>query len=421
MTTGTLFQDVNHLEKAQLQLRKGAELLGLAPGVIERLETPDKIFQVHSPVRLDDGTIHMFAGYRVQHNNVLGPYTGGLRFHASVDLDKIKALAMLMTWQCALVGLPYGGAKGGVTVDPHSLSLGELERVTRRHTADMVGVFDPQKDIPSPDFNTHPREMAWIMDTWSTNMGYAAPGVVTGKPVAIGGTLGHSTATGRGVVYALEELLRYRRRDWAGLRVVIQGFGKLGSVAARLIHERGGKVIAVSDLTGGIHAEDGLNIPDLLTYTKTHRFIRGYAGAPMIPEESLLYLDCDVLIPASLGGQIHADNADRIRAEYVIEGANAPTTFEADALLEARGVTVLPDVFVNAGGVIVSYFEWVQGTQQLFWTEAEVHDRLQALMARAFERVVHNVEARKVSFRMGAYIEGVGHVAEAFRLRGLYP
>jgi glutamate dehydrogenase/leucine dehydrogenase len=421
MTTGTLHHEIDHLEKAKLQLRKGAELLGLAPGLVDRLETPDKIFQVHSPVRLDDGSVHMFAGYRVQHNNVLGPYTGGIRFHASVDLDKIKSLAMLMTWQCALVGLPYGGAKGGVTVDPHSLSINELERVTRRHTADMIAVFDPQKDIPSPDYNTHPREMAWIMDTWSTNQGYAAPGVVTGKPEAIGGTQGRAHATGRGVVYALDELLRHHGRDWKGLRVVVQGFGKLGSVAAGLLHERGARVVAVSDLTGGIHDPEGLDIPDLLAYTRSHHFIRGYRGAAMLPEEDLLYLDCDVLIPASLGGQIHAGNADRIRAEYVIEGANAPTTFEADTILERRGITVLPDIFVNSGGVIVSYFEWVQGTQQLFWTEAEVNDRLQAIMARAFSRVVQNVESRKVSYRMAAYIEGVGRVADAFKLRGLYP
>lgn len=421
MATDTHPIAINQLEKGRLQLEKCGDLLELDRGLRDRLGTPDKVVHTHSPVRMDDGSIRMFPGYRVQHNSILGPYTGGIRFHPSVDIDRITALAMLMTWQCSLVGLPYGGAKGGVTLDPHQLSTRELERVTRRYTTDMVQVFDPHKDIPTPDVNTGPREMAWIMDTWSNNHGYAAPGVVTGKPTAVGGTVGRSSATGRGVVLALEELLKHQGRGLRGLRVAIQGFGKLGSVTAKLLHERGAKVVAVSDLTGGLYREDGLDVSDLLGYAKVHRFLKGYAEATPITEEEVLYLPCDVLIPASLGAQIHAANAHRIQAPIVVEGANAPVTFEADALLEQRGVLVLPDILANAGGVIVSYFEWVQGTQQLFWTEAEVNDRLQDVMARAFQGVVANVEAKGLSFRMGAYVEAVGRVATALTLRGLYP
>ncbi len=421
MATGTLYTSINHLEKSRLQLDKCGELLGLDAGMLERLGTPDKVFQTHSPIRMDDGSVRMFPGYRVQHNNILGPYTGGIRFHPTVDLNKITSLAMLMTWQCSLVGLPYGGAKGGITVDPHQLSVAELERLTRRYTSDMVLVFDPHKDIPSPDVNTHSREMAWIMDTWSTNHGYAAPGVVTGKPVAIGGTVGRSNATGRGVVMTLDDLLKFVGKDWQGLRIAIQGFGKLGSVTARLAHERGAKVVAISDITGGLYREDGLDIPDVIGYTKAHRFLKGYQEAQSITEEELLYLPCDVLIPASLGAQIHAANAHKIQASIVVEGANAPVTFEADAVLEERGVIVLPDILANAGGVVVSYFEWVQGTQQLFWTEDEVNERLQSVLSRAFQRVAANVTSKGLSFRMGAYVEAVGRVANALSLRGLYP
>jgi glutamate dehydrogenase/leucine dehydrogenase len=421
MATETQHHSVNYLDKSRLQLERCGELLGLGRSMLDRLGTPDKVIQTYSPIRMDDSSIRMFPGYRVQHNNILGPYKGGLRFHPAVDIDRVTALAMLMTWQCSLVGLPYGGAKGGITVDPHQLSLAELERLTRRYTSDMVQVFDPHKDIPSPDVNTHPREMAWIMDTWSVNHGYAAPGVVTGKPVAIGGTVGRSNATGRGVAMALDLLLTHIGRDWKGLKVAIQGFGKLGSVAARFAHEHGAKVVAISDLTGGIYREDGLDVPDVLGYTKAHRFLKGYHEAQTISEEELLYLPCDVLIPASLGGQIHAGNAHKVKASIIVEGANAPVTYEADRYFEEHGVVVLPDIFANSGGVIVSYFEWVQGTQQLFWTEEEVHQRLRSVMERAFGRIGTNVEKRHLSWRMAAYVEAVGRVAEALALRGLYP
>lgn len=421
MTTKTLSQGINQLEKSRLQLKRCGEILGLERSMLDRLGFPDKIVQTNSPVRMDDGRLKMFSGYRVQHNNILGPYKGGVSYQLGLDIDHVTAHAMLMTWQCSLVGLPFGGAKGGINVDPFTLSLGELERLTRRYTADMVNVFHPHKDIPSLNVNTSPREMAWIMDTWSTSRGYAAPGVVTGKPTAIGGTVGRSNATGHGVIFALDELLTNQGRSWQGLRIAIHGFGKLGSVAAAGAHERGAKVVAISDLSGGLYREDGIDVPDLLGYVHAHHFVKGYGEADAISAEEVLYVPCDVLIPASTGIQIRVQNVDRIQAGIIVEGANAPITFEADAILELRGVTVLPDILANAGGAIVSYFEWVQGTQQLFWSESEVNDRLRTLMSRAFQRVANNVTIKHLSFRMGAYAEAVGRVAEALSMRGLYP
>ncbi len=417
----SLESSVGSLQKARQQLAQAGQILGLPAGLIARLGAPDKLIQTYSPVRMDDGSIRQFSGYRVQHSNILGPYTGGVRFHPNVDLDQVTAHAMLMTWQCSLVGLPYGGARGGVTVDPYQLSEAELERLTRRYTSDMILVFDPKKDIPTPDVNTGSREMAWIMDTWSVNHGFAAPGVVTGKPLAVGGTMGRQDSTGRGVILALQELLAFKGRDLQGMKVALQGFGKLGQAAARVAYEAGAKVVAVSDITGGIHHPEGLDILDVLEYIQAHRFVKGYPKAEPISEEGILYLPVDVLIPAAFGGQIHRDNAERIQAEFIVEGANGPITPEADALLEERGITVLPDILANSGGVIVSYFEWIQDNQQLFWSEEEVNARLKDVIARAFAKVARNVEQRGLSFRMGAYIEGVGRVAEALSLRGLYP
>lgn len=413
--------NVSSLEKARAQLQQAGDWLGLPAGLIARLGAPDKLIQTYSPVRMDDGSIRQFSGYRVQHSNILGPYTGGLRFHPNVDLDQVTAHAMLMTWQCALVGLPYGGARGGITVDPYQLSEGELERLTRRFASDMSLIFDPRKDVPTPDVNTGPREMAWIMDTWSATHGYAAPGVVTGKPLSVGGTLGRRDATGRGVIMALRELLAFKGRELKGMRVALQGFGKLGSAAARIAHEAGARVVAVSDITGGLYHDSGLDIPDLQRYAQANRFLRGYPKAEPISEEQILYLPVDVLIPAAFGGQIHEGNAARIPAEIIVEGANGPVTPEAEAVFKARGTTVLPDILANSGGVIVSYFEWIQDNQQLFWSEKEVNDRLEAVIARSFAKVSRHVRERGLSFRMGAYVEGVGRVAEALSLRGLYP
>ncbi len=409
------------LTSARQQLAKCIDILGIDPGVHERLSYPDRVVQVNSPVRMDDGSTKMFSGYRVQHNNALGPYKGGLRFHPSVDIDEVTALAMLMSWKCSLVGLPYGGAKGGITVDPRQLSLAELERLTRRFTADMILVFDPQKDIPAPDVNTSPREMAWIMDTWSVNKGYAAPGVVTGKPISIGGSLGRFEATGRGVITIADELLRFKGRQMAGTSVAVQGFGNVGSTAALLAHQQGAKVVAVSDVFGGIHNPAGIDIPAAQQYAKANGSLNGFPDADPISNEDLLLLNVDLLIPAALGDVITEANADKIKAEFIVEGANGPITPAADAILEKKGVTVVPDILANAGGVVVSYFEWVQGMSQLFWSEDEVNDRLRRIMTRAFSQVSALVTSKDLTFRMGAYSIGVGRIAEALNVRGLYP
>ena len=412
---------VSPLASARKQLAKCIDILGIDPGLHERLAYPDRVVQTNSPVRMDNGSIKMFPGYRVQHNNALGPYKGGLRFHPSVDIDEVTALAMLMSWKCSLVGLPYGGAKGGITVDPHKLSLGELERLVRRFAADMVNVFDPKKDIPAPDVNTSPREMAWIMDTWSVNKGYAAPGVVTGKPIAIGGSLGRFEATGRGVITITDELMRFKGRTLKGATMAVQGFGNVGSIAAMLGAQQGAKVVAVSDVTGGYHNENGLDIPDMMRYAQVNGSLAGYPDAKAITNEELLILPVDILIPAALEAVINEQNADKIQAEFIVEGANGPTTPAADAILEKRGITVVPDILANAGGVVVSYFEWVQGTSMLFWAEDEVNERLRVIMTRSFSQVANLVTTRNLSFRMAAYSIGVGRVAEAHKLRGLYP
>ncbi|MNR81223.1 Glutamate dehydrogenase [compost metagenome] len=409
------------LTSARQQLAKCIDILGIDPGVHERLSYPDRVVQVNSPVRMDDGSTKMFSGYRVQHNNALGPYKGGLRFHPSVDIDEVTALAMLMSWKCSLVGLPYGGAKGGITVDPRQLSIGEIERLTRRFTADMILVFDPQKDIPAPDVNTSPREMAWIMDTWSVNKGYAAPGVVTGKPISIGGSLGRFEATGRGVITIADELLRFKGRQMAGTSVAVQGFGNVGSIAAFLAHQMGAKVVAVSDVFGGIYNPNGIDIAAAMQYSKANGSLTGYPDADPISNEDLLFLPVDMLIPAALGDVITEANADKVKAEFIVEGANGPITPAADAILEKKGVTVVPDILANAGGVVVSYFEWVQGMSQLFWSEEEVNDRMRRIMTRAFSQVSTLVTSKDLTFRMGAYSMGVGRIAEALKVRGLYP
>ncbi|HEY9723691.1 MAG TPA: Glu/Leu/Phe/Val dehydrogenase [Oscillatoriaceae cyanobacterium] len=409
------------LAGAQQQLAKVIDIMGLGQSMYNRLAHPDRIVTVHSPVRMDDGSIRVFSGYRVQHNNALGPYKGGLRFHQMAEMDEFCALAMLMTWKCALVGLPFGGAKGGITVDPRELSVGELERLTRRFTSDLIPIIDPKKDIPAPDVNTGPREMAWIMDTYSVNKGYAVPGIVTGKPICVGGSLGRSEATGRGVTIVLDETLRHAGRRVAGTRVAIQGFGNVGGVTANLLHQMGAKVIAVSDWRGGITNANGLNIPAVMAHYKEHGSFEGYGEADKISNADLLTLDTEVLIPAALESVITPENADRIKAQFIIEAANAPTTPGGEAILEKRGVTIVPDILSNAGGVVVSYFEWVQGMSQLFWSEEEVNDRLRRILTRAFSQVAQAVDREGLSFRMAAYSVGVGAVAEATKVRGLYP
>lgn len=409
------------LEHERKTLDEACRILSIDDGVKERLALPDRVINTSCPVRMDDGTVRIFTGYRVQHNNALGPYTGGLRYHPAVDIDVITALAMLQTWQCALVGLPFGGAKGGIAVDPAKHSVGELERLTRRYTSAMVTVFDPRKDIPSPDVNTGPREMAWIMDTWSCNMGYASPGSATGKPMAIGGTQGGWEGAGRGVVMVLREFLRTRNRPLAGLKVAIEGFGRLGSVAASLLHSEGAVVVAATDASGGVRRDEGLDVPSLVAYVRAHGGVAGFPDTDPIDTRSLVTLPVDVLIPASTGRIITRSVAPHIQAEIIIEGANAPCTPAADEILQKRGITLLPDVLCNAGGVITSYFEWVQGRNEFFWSEDEVNRKLEDVIVRAFRNVDREAREKGLTYRTAAWVLGVGRVAKAFELRGLYP
>lgn len=409
------------LEHERQTLDKACHLLGIDEGAKERLALPDRVIHTFCPVRMDDGKMHVFTGYRVQHNSALGPYTGGIRYHQAVDIDVITALAMLQTWQCALLGLPFGGAKGGIAVDPKRHSEAELERLTRRYTSSMVDAFDPTKDIPCPDVNTGPQEMAWIMDTWSCNRGHAEPGSVTGKPLAIGGTFGGWEGAGRGAVVVLGEWLKSTGGTFDGLTVAIEGFGKLGSVAAAQLHQLGARIVAVTDHAGGAHRPGGLDVSALQDHVREQGSVAGFAGAAPIDERALLALPVDVLIPASTGRKITRTNAPQIQAKIILEGANAPTTPAADAILAERGIPLLPDILVNAGGVIVSYLEWVQGRSEFFWSEDEVDKRLQDLLIRAFAAVRREAEERKISHRLAAWTLGVGRVARALELRGLYP
>jgi len=409
------------LKAALEQLDAVAELINLSPGTHHRLRQPERSLIVAIPTLMDDGRIEVFTGYRVQHNNTLGPTKGGIRYHPGVDLQEVTALAMLMTWKCALMGLPYGGAKGGVRCDTTRMSLGELERMTRRYTSEIYLIIGPDTDIPAPDMYTNEQVMAWMMDTYSMQRGITVPGVVTGKPILLGGSVGRYEATGRGVYYVLLEAARELRMEIKGASVAIQGFGQVGSVAARLLHEEGTRVIAVSGSKGGIYNEKGLDIHSLLHHIKEGAPLLTFKGGDQISNEELLQLPCDILIPAALGGAITEKNADKVRARVLAEGANGPTTPAADKILQEKGVFVIPDILANAGGVTVSYFEWVQDLQFYFWKEREVHTRLQEIMTEAFQRVFYLSRERKVDMRTAALMEAVSRVADAQRLRGLYP
>jgi glutamate dehydrogenase (NAD(P)+) len=406
---------------AQQQLRNVAQLINLEEDYYRILSTPRVCMTVSVPIRLDTGEIRVYVGHRVQHSTARGPGKGGLRFHPDVTLDEVKALAMWMTWKCAVMGLPYGGAKGGIACDPRAMSEHELERLTRRYTSEILPIIGPERDIPAPDVNTTPQIMAWVMDTYSMNKGYTVPGVVTGKPVPIGGSLGRGTATARGLMFSVLSTLEKLGMKKTGLRVAVQGFGNAGYNAAKLMQEQGFKIIACSTSKGGIVLKDGLQ-PDAVQahYQKTGS-VAGFKGADSLSNEDLLELDCDILLPCALEGQITGQNAGKIRARVVGEGANGPTTPEADAILSDRGIFVIPDVLANAGGVTVSYFEWVQALQEYFWSEAEVNAKLKELMDRAFESVYTVHRERKIDMRRAAYVVAVSRVAEAHRLRGLYP
>jgi glutamate dehydrogenase/leucine dehydrogenase len=409
------------LRTALSQLDHTARRLQLDQDVHERLRHPRRALVVSIPVKMDDGKTAVFTGYRVHHNSVLGPTKGGLRYDADVSLGEVSALAMLMSWKCALMGLPYGGAKGGVRCDPRKLSRQELEGITRRYTAEIILLIGPDLDIPAPDMGTDEQTMAWMMDTYSMTQGRTVPGVVTGKPLIIGGSAGRREATGRGIVYALYQAARHLGQELRERRVVVQGFGNVGAVAARLLWREGCVVAGVSDIKGGIWNPSGIDIRQLEAHVAEAGTVTGFPGTEPVSNADLLTLPCDVLVPAALGSVIRADNAEQIKAVIVAEGANAPTTPEADAILRDRGVTVIPDILANAGGVVVSYFEWVQGLQYYFWRESEITTRLQEVMTRAFNRVWGLAAKEGADLRTAALMEGVRRVAEGYKIRGLYP
>ncbi len=398
-----------------------AERLGLDPQIHQHLRHPKRSLIVSVPILTDPGELEIFTGYRVQHSMTLGPSKGGIRYHPDVDLDEVTALAMLMTWKCALMSLPFGGAKGGVRCDPLKLSPRELERLTRRYASEIFLCIGPDRDIPAPDMGTNEQVMAWIMDTYSMQRGATVPGVVTSKPVLLGGSLGRVEATGRGVAFATAEAMAHLGLPLAGARVVVQGFGNVGSVAADLLSGMGCRVVAVSDVHGGIYNPDGLDIRALLALVRAGKAVREYPEGEAITNEELLELPCEILVPAALGGQFTAANAPAVQARLIVEGANGPTTGEADRVLQERGVFIVPDILANAGGVIVSYFEWVQDLQFFFWKEDEVNSRLRDILIGAFHRTLGVARQEGVDLRTAALMEAVSRVARATKLRGIYP
>lgn len=407
------------LATALSQLRTAVDYLGLSESEWATLSTPRRVLEVAVPLRRDDERVEMFKGYRVQYSTTRGPSKGGVRFHPDIDLDETIALAMLMTWKCALTNLPYGGAKGGVAVDSGTLSLRENERLTRRYTSEILPIIGPERDIPAPDVGTDERNMAWMMDTYSVNAGYSVPGVVTGKPIVLGGSLGRNSATGDGVAIAAREALKARNIPIEGARVAIQGFGKVGYWAAKAVEKMGMKVVAITDVSGG--ATGFATIDELWDGIKEHGTLANIPGLERITNDELLHFDCDVLIPAALADSLTGKSALGVRAKVIVEGANAPTTPAGDDILNDKGILVVPDILANSGGVIVSYFEWVQDNQDYFWTADEVAERLNKMMMRAVTEVHALADGKGISWRTAAHALGVGRVAEAHKLRGLYP
>ena len=410
-------------EIAQEQFFYAADKLGLDEGMREILSVPQRELKVNFPVRLDSGKIKMFTGYRVHHNNARGPVKGGLRYHPGVSMDEVRALAMWMTWKCAVVNIPYGGAKGGVVVDATTLSQRELERLTRRFATELSVFIGPDTDIPAPDVATNPQTMAWIMDTYSMHRGHSITAVVTGKPIIAGGSLGRVEATGRGVSYVTGFAAQHMGLPLSEARVVIQGFGNVGSISAKLLYEMGCKIVAVSDVFGGIYNRNGLDMSALFDYIKTSpsRTVVGFPKADSVSNVDLLTLPCDILIPAALENQLASFKADRVQAKLIVEAANGPTAPEADQIFRDRGIVLVPDILANAGGVTVSYFEWVQDRQSFFWEEEEINQRLQRVMQTSFKAVQEIADNRNVDMRTAAYILAIGRVADANTVRGVYP
>ncbi len=421
MTTEHVAAPINAWEVAQRQFDLAAERLDLDPGMRLVLREPRREFTVHFPVHMDDGSVQVFTGYRIQHNLGRGPAKGGIRYHQDVSLDEVKALSMWMTWKCAVVGIPYGGGKGGVIVDPKQLSQKELEGLTRRFFTEIEVLVGPEKDIPAPDVNTNSQIMAWMMDTYSMHAGYTVPGVVTGKPISLGGSEGRNEATARGCVYTIVEAARHLDLDLSRQRVAVQGFGNAGSIAARLIADEGATVVAVSDSIGGIHAPDGLDIAKVIAWKGEHGTVHGFPGATDITNAELLEVDCEILIPAALENQITDRNAGKIKARLIAEAANGPTTPDADIELYRRGVFMIPDILCNAGGVTVSYFEWVQDLNRDHWTEAVVNEKLRVIMVKAFDETLEMSKRESCDMRTAAYLLAVKRVADAMEMRGLYP
>jgi glutamate dehydrogenase (NAD(P)+) len=414
--------DTHTFRLAVAQFDRAAEAMQLDPNLRERLKLPQRSLIVSLPVRMDDGRVEVFTGYRVQHDSSRGPCKGGIRYHQSVSLGEVSALAMWMTWKCALANLPFGGAKGGIQVSPKRLSPAELQRLTRRYAAEIFPLIGPDKDVPAPDVGTDAQVMSWIMDTYSQQVGYAVPGVVTGKPLSLGGSLGREEATGRGVVYVTLEALRHLKLSIENATVAIQGFGNVGSHTALIMQQEGARVVAVSDVAGGIYNAKGLDIPELIRrYRNSGQSLSEMKMGEPITNEELLQLDCTVLVPAALSEQITENNADRLRCRVLSEGANGPTTLEADRILEEKGIFIIPDILANSGGVIVSYFEWVQDLQRFFWSANDIQRRLHDIITSAFHRTLQFSIERRTSMRMAALMSGIDQVAQAHLQRGLYP
>ena len=407
-------------DMAVQQFDIAAAKLNVDANVASRLRRPDRALIVSVPIRMDDGKVQVFTGYRVQHNDVLGPFKGGIRYHPEVNLGEVSALAMWMTWKCSLVGLPLGGAKGGVTCDPVELSRQELQSMTRRYTAEILNFIGPEIDIPAPDLGTNEQVMAWVMDTFSQHKGHAVPEIVTGKPVDIGGTLGRREATGRGVVYTIIEAAKHLSIDLTRCTAVVQGFGNVGSVAVKELANIGVKIIGVADRTGGFYDPKGLPVQKLLELADKYHSLENCPYGQKISNAEVLDLKCDILVPAALEMQITKENADRLQCRILAEGANGPTTLEADAVLKEKGVFLIPDILANAGGVVVSYFEWVQDLQNFFWTEQEVNQKLRDILIQAFQQVLYMSQKEKVNMRLAALMIGIERVARAMLWRGLY-
>jgi glutamate dehydrogenase (NAD(P)+) len=411
----------NPFELAREQLRRVGTTFEIDSNLISVLGECKKAIEVSIPVSMDDGSTSVFKGYRVTHNIARGPSKGGIRYHPDVTVDEVKALAMWMTWKCALMGIPFGGAKGGVVCDPKKMSRGELERMTRRYTSEIINEIGPEKDIPAPDVGTDGSVMAWIFDTYSMNKGHSVLGVVTGKPLTIGGSLGREEATARGSLFCIRDAVAKRDRSLAGMTAAVQGFGNVGSFLAKFLHEEGAKVVAISDSTTAWYNPKGIDVPTAFAHKREHHTLAGLKGAEAITNDELLVLDCDILAPCALEQVVTELNADQVRASIICEGANGPVTPAADAILEGNGVLILPDVLANAGGVVVSYFEWVQGLQEYFWKEAEVNAKLNDIVSRAFDETWETAQSRKLPMRVASYGLAVQRVAEATVTRGIYP